>query len=80
MLLCKWVKMRCEELTKYLINSCGCYLSATDQNGNTALHIACFENNANFIEALAKEEACDNIMNKKRGWKCTITPCLLQKH
>ena len=65
MLLCRWVKLRCEELTKYLVNSCGCDLSATDQSGNTALHIACTENNANFIEALVNEETGANCMKIK---------------
>ena len=65
MLLCKWVQVKCDELTEYLVNSCSCDLSATDQNGNTALHIACTENNANFVEALVKEEACANIMRIK---------------
>ena len=59
MLIVKWVETKYQEIIEYLVNSCGCDLSLQNNNGNTALHIACRVNNATFVDALLKQKACN---------------------
>ena len=58
MLIAKWVKVECKKVLDYLVHSCECDLSATNKNGNTALHVACIANNISFVEALVGVAPC----------------------
>ena len=69
MLLSKWVtkQEQCQAIIHYLVSSCDSNLSVKDHDGNTALHVACIENNNNFVEALSKEDSCDLSVKNKDG-------------
>ena len=66
MLVVKWVKVQCKKIIHYLV-CCECDISATNHEGNTALHIACVRNNSKCVKALIKQKACDFSVKNVNG-------------
>ena len=74
MILSEWVTWKA--IPQYLM-SCGCDLSLMNEDGNTALHLACIEENVEFVDVIIKSEGSRYIgVKNKKGYTPLLIACL----